>query len=73
MDFEFQVEFYVVSMAYNPEYTPWSALIIDSVCGAVGLGGGCPPSLAEAEFGVAVRCVATKIDTARAPADCSSA
>jgi hypothetical protein len=36
-DFEFQVEFYVVSMAYNPEYTPWTALIIDSVRGAGGL------------------------------------
>src|SRR5688572_13246068 len=36
MNFEFQVEFYVVSMAYNPEYTPWTALIVDSVRGAGG-------------------------------------
>ena len=34
MEFEFQVESYVVSMAYNPEYSPWTALIIDSVRGA---------------------------------------
>ena len=37
MNFEFQVERYVVSMAYNPEFTPWTALIIDSVRGTGGV------------------------------------